>query len=447
MGAAASTNSSKLINKAIVDTMSSNKISATNQSRMDIKINVSGNKDVVIDNLKIKQTATISSKALFDTLNTSKVNNEVDEKISEEAKSLIDGLNLFQAAASTNLISSVVENCVKIKNENMISCSNNVDQRIEVNVMDNNDVYMRNTDISQNANLVFNCISGVENKSTEQLKTDTTIKQLTDTAVHGLEAKYAVMIFGIIALITVSSGKLLLNTFRTILLGPLIGIAGGLVLVSGYNGSVDKDFFKDTRMRKKLKYIENAVPGLVLIKSENLKKDDDIISHGEADLYEVFDNKVNLYSSNNPEQAMEYPDDFDPSKLLIAHEKNTITISIPNSRYKPQKLIVPLNITEIKTTDKINFKPDDTDHAVYVYKGLFKLTGQVKVFQDSYIKDVIFSPAILSVKERFNKTPSNPILVIIGWIGIALGITVTIIQTISNVQTYRRKNKEEVKPN
>lgn len=398
MGAATSINSTNVITKAITNITNEivQKSISTNDQSIVIKINNTKG-DVEVSNVGIKQIATIDTKAVFSALNTTENKNKVNQDIEQIAKSLIKGLNLAQVSVSSSSVSSVIDNCISIKDTGLLECINKNTQNfnLEINNTKGN-VKISDIQINQVSESISSCILSSESTKQLQTETDTKIKQLSSTSAHGLDLSWLSLIF-------IIGGGAFAFTFNKVA-GPLIFGVGVSFCLWGYNQEnakydhdpiVSSNYLNDTK----------NITGLSLIKTEEMSQKKNVSDYGEADIYESYLNKIRLYkgSIKISEIKEKTRNDFNTDVTVIIKTTNSIGITLKDSeKFKEQiNITLPINVLKVQTTEP---KGDEMKNGtVYVdfsttkYSGLFKIY-YIENNKLNYYGSKELTPTIISYK-------------------------------------------------
>lgn len=347
MGAAVSTNSTKIITKSILNISSD--IIQESKIKQDQEIVISGENiggNVDIDNLNVEQTQQINSRNLFKSLNSEENNQKVNQEIEKITKSLISGLNLGQVATSISSLNDIVDNCINIKNSSIINCSLKSNQKFKILEKDiDKDLNINNLNVNQLSTSIFDCISNVSSSSNITSETDMKIKQISSASAEGIDMKW-VAIAGAIGVVGIGvTGTSIIKQ----ILGPLISAAGGYLSYRQYNTSnATKVLSSFVYLKQPLIYYDKE---LSLI-STHEQKSDNFLDYGDADVYECSNKTVNLYKGSFIKNLVS---DVTVKDLILTVEKNILKIGIKNSeRYTQTKDITISGLDEIKAVYQIN---------------------------------------------------------------------------------------------
>ncbi|QIH04899.1 Lipid membrane protein [Dasineura jujubifolia toursvirus 2a] len=384
MGASVSKNTSDIVLKT-VNTVSNEivqkDITENNQS---IAIIVKDTKkDVIIDGVKTKQTATVSVKSLLSALSDSTNQNKINEQVESICKSLISGLNLAQISTSISTLSNVIDNCIKIINTGSFECSHKNLETFLISI-DNTQgsVVIRNLDIEQVSNSITNCIMSSSNNSKLVNETDSKIKQITSAESQGLDIKW----IAIAAALGVGGLGMTGVIGFSKLFGPILILGGGALAYYGYTNNQDKEINSLAFIKNKL---DISKYDLSVIKVVELKKSYNARDHGEADVYETFGGNVTLYKKNlqdNNTTTNDYTNiksDITTNDIIFEKNDDSIGVSISGSSKYTKKLFdVPIKADEIEFLQpgQIVFKPK----YIYIDTSNFEVSHRIKIL---YTKD------------------------------------------------------------
>nr|UOX61103.1 MAG: lipid membrane protein [Diabrotica toursvirus 3a] len=425
MGAAASQNSSKIITKAIskiTEEIIQEDISSQNQS---IAIKVEKTKgNVTISNINAVQRYNISMNSIFTSLTSVANDAKINQEIAQLAKSLISGLNLGQVSISSSTISSIIENCIEIKNSSISSCKHNANQSFLIKVIrTKGDVKIRNLDIIQESSAFVSCLQDSSNKNVLRSDTDLKISQVSSATAEGLDIKWIVIGVCVgLGGVTFAGGTVLKSV-----IGPGLLIVGIVCMYLVYR-TKSKDVIHN-------EYAFITEPELTDINSSLSKisktplrnQNDDVISYGEADLYEIYSGNVTLYSEPN-HNIVKFTDNLNFDKLKLTVVNDFLHVSVPNSRYIKQEIQLPKVNLVIKIVDKNSeVKKNVTD--IYVSHENFEFTHKLKLFYNGdLLSEVFFEPTIIITKStpQLMSIVKSPIF-IVGIVLSVLGIFISVI--------------------
>lgn len=423
MGSAVSTNSSKLITKAVLNISSDVIQESKGKSNQDILIdvnNVEGN--VTLNNISSNQVQNISSRNLFKALTNNENSQRINQEIEQFSKSLISGLNLGQISASISTLNDVIDNCINIKNNSLINCSLKTNQIFTIRERNiKGDVTITNLKINQLMSSVYSCVSDVSQSSKLAFETDEKIKLISSASAEGLDAKW-IAIASALGVVGISFTGI--SVFKSIL-GPLLSAGGGYLCFTQYKKETkDKIISNFTYLKQNslLKYDDQIV-----LKNTFDQKDKnlDFENYGDADVYECFNKKIMLYTGSIIKNLIS---DITVSDLSIEFLGNKLIFGMKNSdRYFDEKNYVIYNLKEISeiylidTLDKLNSYPN-IDNTIVLDLINFNNTKKIHIF---YIKDkkkIFFTtfelpPVIIGIKQKNKKklldiVEQNPIFLL-----------------------------------
>ncbi|CCA61397.1 hypothetical protein AV955_gp040 [Diadromus pulchellus ascovirus 4a] len=431
MGSAISTNSTRIVMKAVTEVANTNiqKAYSDNNQSIVVKIENTGG-DVNINNVTVTQRVNVNVGNLLNALTNSTNNEVLNEKLKQSAMSLVEGLNLAQLAASTNVVNQIINNLVTIKNRSINECKNSTTQTFSLDVRNTGgNVNVRDLDIDQDSSTVFKCIQ--DSKSTADLRrqTDVLIDGLASSKAQGLDTRW--LVIGGVALFA------LLGVGGTFIgakvIGPVIAVAGAASVYFGYNGTPGSAAGpKLIKTNKWVKSLKNATPTATFTPAQILSKykksaenltDDEILGLGQADVYELLEGTVRLYKSAKPRDAYDAPDDdLGPVALeIIDPVDNTrgISVKLQNRTALNHNFANPvLNILnkreDMKAAGDVAGQYDQSTHTVSVFK-----------FDDPTFTSNV-PASVVMIKPEKPKGPVNKQLVYIGYALLATGMVATI---------------------
>lgn len=202
MGAAVSTNVASVTMNSIA-TVATNVINKSiNSSGQSIIITFkSDNGNIIISNNKFIQAATINTNTLLSAMTSSDVQQQLMQKLSQTAQSLVSGLNLGSYAQANNLISSYMNAVINISTNIKQYCDQKLSQTVSIDATtQNGNIVFDNNTISQVANLFSNCVleALTQNQAIQNLQQQ--IDQSTKATAQGLSLTGSV-IFAVVALV------------------------------------------------------------------------------------------------------------------------------------------------------------------------------------------------------------------------------------------------------
>lgn len=200
MGASVSRNATKVVNKVVAKVSSKiiqdTKLSENQNQLISVK-NIDG--DVFVIGNRFYQNAYINVKVLMDALSSQEAQNDIMMEISQEAKSMIKGLNIFQVSVADNSLDILIDAMINISTQVSQVCLAQYDQfqRIVVERVKGN-VYIQNNVFDQVADILFSCVQQVvsENKAINDLKEK--LDQQASAKAEGLSSWVIIGIFLII---------------------------------------------------------------------------------------------------------------------------------------------------------------------------------------------------------------------------------------------------------
>nr|CAC19148.1 hypothetical protein [Diadromus pulchellus ascovirus 4a] len=429
MGSAISTNSTRIVMKAVTEVANTNiqKAYSDNNQSIVVKIENTGG-DVNINNVTFTQRVNVNVGNLLNALTNSTNNEVLNEKLKQSAMSLVEGLNLAQLAASTNVVNQIINNLVTIKNRSINECKNSTTKTFSLDVRNTGgNVNVRDLDIDQDSSTVFKCIQ--DSKSTADLRrqTDVLIDGLASSKAQGLDTRW--LVIGGVALFA------LLGVGGTFIGAKVIGpvIASPELLASTSDTTNSRSPRTQLiKTNKWVKSLKNATPTATFTPAQILSKykksaenltDDEILGLGQADVYELLEGTVRLYKSAKPRDAYDAPDDdLGPVALeIIDPVDNTrgISVKLQNRTALNHNFANPvLNILnkreDMKAAGDVAGQYDQSTHTVSVFK-----------FDDPTFTSNV-PASVVMIKPEKPKGPVNKQLVYIGYALLATGMVATI---------------------
>lgn len=350
MGAATSVNSAEIITQAVNDILTEVVQEAVTSNDQSIIISVRDTQgDVEISGVDATQQINVKSNVLLSQLSSVENDAKINQQIEQLAKSLISGLNLAQVSVSTSTLNSIVDSCIRIKNNSFSACKNFSSQNFLLTVRKTQgNVKIDKLSINQLSNGILSCIMNASNNSILKSDTDLKISQISSATAEGLDIKWVAIAAAIgFGGVSLGGASLIKN-----ILGPGMMIGGAVCVYYGFTQKTSETkttllYLKDT--------LENTVGGLRKIKSEPLTQNDNAISHGEANIYETYGSTITLYNGGNTSE--------------IINLKNNVTISDIDFKYT--------RATQNPTLCMIEVKDSTTKYP----RTTFEVRGSVKGFQ------------------------------------------------------------------
>lgn len=124
--------------------------------------------DVHITGNQFTQTATINMQSLMSSLQTAEAQQSLIQELTQDAKSIISGLNIGQFADATNTLNTLIDAELSIVTQISQTCATGTNQYQEIIVERvKGNVYIQNNVFQQMFNIVQNCVQNVvaNNKS------------------------------------------------------------------------------------------------------------------------------------------------------------------------------------------------------------------------------------------------------------------------------------------
>lgn len=439
MGAAASTNSTKLVVNSLTDISTDIIKESIISHNQDIIINIEDVDNVNISNVDALQSVHIDVSSLYNSFLTEENSDKINQQIAQKAQSLISGLNLGQLGITTNLLSDVIENSIKIKNKTLETCKLNSKQDFTLKIHKSKNVDIKDLTIHQIAGVLFECVQNSNNETILKKETDNKIDQIAATKLEGLDPKWAMIALaaGGVGIFAVGS-----SSIKT-LIGPICILGGvGACVFQYWNSSKSLTINKMIFINKPL---GELYFNLHLLKSVN--KDSSKLNfsdYGDATFYEEFNNKISLYSgeenfenfksnlsTNDFSVSITEIKDPDPTKDI---KKELLLKFKPGLKFTSVILTVQNKITDYKIFKELPIEknaPEIPENFVVIEtKDLF--LGRLKFYMIQSKVPFLFStqtltPTIVGMKKKpdiMNDVIKKPIF-IIGASCILLGILLT----------------------
>lgn len=186
MGAALSTQVNKDITEIINKSMQSNTSFCSSEAinRINLKLKASGN--IVIDSLKTMSSSKVDLRCVANATNTQAMNTDIQQKIKQYAKAKMDGLNLFQFGAATNIddITNRIGNEINVSTIQQNVASSLQDQNIDLDA--GKDIQIKDVTLVMDAQVLNEAIMNIVNKSDGVAALQKTIDQAASTELIGL---------------------------------------------------------------------------------------------------------------------------------------------------------------------------------------------------------------------------------------------------------------------
>lgn len=319
MGAAASTNSTKLIVKALTNVSTEIVRNSQVGQTQSIIISVQDAENVDINNLESYQNIHIDIEQLFKAYSTEENQAKINDQIAQKASELLSGLNFGQIGVSTNLLKNITENCIEIKNKSIETCLLNTSQSFILKIKKAKNVTVNGLHIKQIADVVFACLSDTSQETTLKLQTDKKIDQVASAKLEGLDAKWIMIALAVggVGITTVGMSSI------KPLIGPIISMCGvGLCVFQYIKGEKASTITTTAFLNNDLEKIYTSL--VVTKKIRNVSKDSNFGDYGEADLYSYFNKTVTLYRG-----------DIDLSSIKSNFTEHEISTSLNNEDHLP----------------------------------------------------------------------------------------------------------------
>ena len=222
MGLALSTNVSKDVTEIVTKNLISNSSECTASALNSINIAIKSGGDIVFTNVKTDQKNKTDLRCIASSSNDIEVSNKIRKDLEQFAKTKMEGLNIFQAGASTNINEVVgrVANEVKIDDvkRNIASALS----KVNIDLTTDKSVTFNDVSFIQSNEVLNESVSSVVNKSSAINELQSKISQAASVELVGLFS------MGMIALIII--GMIVWFTFKkksptSSLRGPPVTVA------------------------------------------------------------------------------------------------------------------------------------------------------------------------------------------------------------------------------
>lgn len=200
MGASFSQNVIDSVTKAI-STLSTTIIQSTQLTEDSTQlISVKDiNGDVHITGNTFTQTATINMQALMTSLQTAEAQQSLIQELTQEAKSLISGLNIGQFADATNTLNTLIDAELSIVVQIGQTCAVGANQYQEIIVERvKGNVYIQNNVFNQMFNIVQNCVQNVVSNNKSIQDAINKAAQSASSSAKGISEWAAVLIVALV---------------------------------------------------------------------------------------------------------------------------------------------------------------------------------------------------------------------------------------------------------
>jgi Lipid membrane protein of large eukaryotic DNA viruses len=208
MGASVSSNVIDMIARTVA-TVSTDIIQrsqlTTDSSQIISVADVEG--DVYITGNTFEQTAMINVQALMTALNTESAQQRLMIQLSQEAKSLVSGLNIGQFAEADNTIDLLMEATIHLITTIKQTCAASTGQRQGITIVrQKGDVYVQGNIFSQVSNILYVCTQNAVSNSSEIQDLQAKLDQTASATAEGLSPWAIAIIVGIIFGVPVIGG-------------------------------------------------------------------------------------------------------------------------------------------------------------------------------------------------------------------------------------------------
>lgn len=183
--------------KNVVNTIVNTSVDVTNRAVMELSSRGRASNslvvsdtagDVVIEGMAQDAAVTVTVEGFLQATNSTSVQQEVAQKLSQMAESVTSGLTLGGKAEAENITNTTINNAASILNETKVLCSSEGDAENSITVArTGGSVAIRN--VTQNAavNSVLRCQSSNINSAMVAQKTDQSIEQTATAVLKGLD--------------------------------------------------------------------------------------------------------------------------------------------------------------------------------------------------------------------------------------------------------------------
>jgi hypothetical protein len=208
MGASVSSNVINMVARTVatVSTDIVQRTQLTSDSSQIISVtDVEG--DVYITGNRFEQNATINVEALMAALTTESAQQRLMIMLSQEAKSMISGLNIGQIAYANNTIDLLMEATIHLLTTIRQTCAGSTGQTQSINIQRvKGSYYLQNNVFSQISNILYKCTQNAVSNSSEIQDLEAKLDQKASATAEGLSPWAIAIIVGIIFGVPVIGG-------------------------------------------------------------------------------------------------------------------------------------------------------------------------------------------------------------------------------------------------
>lgn len=251
MGQAQSSNFSNTIidtyTKVVQDTNSTALQSSLNQAKIEIS---GGQGDVNISNASIKQMVQNDMTASFESVNESSVLQKVSQSISQQASSMISGLNLGNFSESENSINTAISASMDVSQTISTSCTSVAVNQVEIAIKNQvGTINIDNLNIDNTIKSAMTCATKSLNKSIASQDIENKIAQKATAESKGLSLDF---MGGIVAVaIVLMIGFSVVIRQMGLIIPPLVVGASETVIAKKQLLPLNKDIETITKTMKK----------------------------------------------------------------------------------------------------------------------------------------------------------------------------------------------------
>ena len=190
--------------------------------------------DVHITGNTFTQTATINMQALMSSLQTAEAQQSLIQELTQEAKSLISGLNIGQFADATNTLNTLIEAELAIIIQIGQTCATGTNQYQEIVVERvKGNVYIQNNVFNQMFNIVQNCVQNVVSNTKSIQDEINKAAQSASSSAKGISEWAALLIVAVVFGLPVVAGAVG-GIYALKYIFPVFIIVGGVFLAVYY---------------------------------------------------------------------------------------------------------------------------------------------------------------------------------------------------------------------
>lgn len=189
MGPSISKNVANVTLEAISD-VSSNIVSETyNNSGQEIRMSlVANNGDIVYSGNTLNQTAILNTAQVLQAIATQKAQQDVASEVSQNAQSLVKGLNLGGVAIATNILNLSLESSINVSSNIQSYCQAQIGQNMDITfATQNGNIYVTDNTFNQMASSFTNCVTNALNDQSSFQQLTASVAQSATATVVGFD--------------------------------------------------------------------------------------------------------------------------------------------------------------------------------------------------------------------------------------------------------------------